>query len=294
MEGRSRGWCYTCFDIEYCPDALPESSSYLIQGFEVCPTTSRPHLQGFIYFPNAVRFSTVQALLPPGSHLAVARGTPSHNRDYCSKDGDFLELGAVPAQGSRSDLLAVKASIDSGVSVPDLWQKHFSNMVRYNRAFKEYKRVSTPPRNARPDIFCLIGPSRSGKTSCAHAMAGPSCYVHSLGKWWDDYDGESVVLFDEFYGSSCPFTQLLKILDWYPLRVETKGGSVQLLASTFIFTSNQDPQDWYSAERTHQGVWSENPLKCRLDEFGEIIYFGGFVRTVPEILPGQFGFPIRH
>jgi len=42
-----------------------------------------------------------------------------------------------------------------------------------------------------------------------------------------------------------------------------------------VFTSNQEPEDWYDPQRTHQNMrWEDNPLKRRLDEFAQIIYMG--------------------
>lgn len=34
-----------------------------------------------------------------------------------------------------------------------------------------------------------------------------------------------------------------------PLRVETKGGSRPLMATTFIFTTNREPKEWYVDEK---------------------------------------------
>ena len=41
-------------------------------------------------------------------------------------------------------------------------------------------------------------------------------------------------------------TDLQRLLDWYPLWVEIKGGSLPMLATRYVITSNQHPADWYT------------------------------------------------
>ena len=41
----------------------------------------------------------------------------------------------------------------------------------------------------------------------------------------------------------CTFSELLRILDRYPHRVEVKGGSVQFNSSLIIITSPKSPQE---------------------------------------------------
>jgi hypothetical protein len=55
---RSRGWVVTCFAGDQ-PDLLKAEGvfgalapTYFVFGRETCPETSRPHLQGYLYFPN--------------------------------------------------------------------------------------------------------------------------------------------------------------------------------------------------------------------------------------------------
>lgn len=63
-------------------------------------------------------------------------------------------------------------------------------------------------------------------------------------KWWDGYQGQEHVILDEFRGS-IDIAHLLRWLDRYPVRVERKGSSVPLKATTFWITSNLAPRGWY-------------------------------------------------
>lgn len=62
--------------------------------------------------------------------------------------------------------------------------------------------------------------------------------------WWDGYEGQQVVIIDEFYGW-LGYDFILRLTDRYPLLVETKGGTVQFVSRVVIFTSNSHPRDWY-------------------------------------------------
>lgn len=285
-----------CIRLLDCDD-WPEWVNYCVYQLEVAPETGRLHFQGYMELTTMKSMTQIKDQCPglEDAWFAKRRGNQRQAIAYSTKDDSRVDgpwhHGTPKNQGARADLEAVKTDLDKGHSFKRIAEDHFDIWCRNNKAFKEYRRITTKPRYAEPEIYCIIGPTGNHKTRLAHQMAGESVYVASLGKWFDDYDGETTILFDEFYGHCMPFTTLLKILDWYPMRVETKGGSVQMQAYSFIFTSNQDPQDWYNAEKTHQGPWLQNPLKRRLDEFGHMIYVGGFVRQIPEILPGQFGHP---
>lgn len=145
-------------------------------------------------------------------------------------------------------------------------------MIRYHKAVKEYKRIKTPARTTMPTIVLYCGPTGVGKTRAARA-AYPDAYWAKTLPWWEDYDGQSVVILDEFEGYKMKFRQLLEVLDSAPMKVECKGGSYNLTATTFVFTSNHMPFEWYD-ETSIKTVWPNSPLKRRFDEWGTIYWLG--------------------
>lgn len=68
---------------------------YIIFGYEVCPTTGTPHLQGYVYFKNPRSFDAVRKEFK-GAHFLIPDGPPSAQHRYCSKDGEFYERGTLP------------------------------------------------------------------------------------------------------------------------------------------------------------------------------------------------------
>ncbi len=65
--------------------------------------------------------------------------------------------------------------------------------------------------------------------------------------WFDGYDNEPNVLFDDFAGrmSKMPLTLLLQILDRYARQVEVKGSFVWWMPTNIAITSNFHPREWY-------------------------------------------------
>jgi len=145
-------------------------------------------------------------------------------------------------------------------------------MIRYHKSVKEYKRIKTPYRDQIPVIILYIGPTGCGKTTTARREY-PNAYWLKTGNWWEDYDGQKTVIFDEFTGAAMKFRQLLQILDSAPMKVECKGGAHELVATTFVFTSNFMPFEWYSETAVHH-TWPTSPLKRRIDEWGTVYWMG--------------------
>lgn len=89
------------------------------------------------------------------------------------------------------------------------------------------------------------GGTQLGKSRRAWHEAGYSSYAKDpRTKWWDGYRGEKHVIVDEFRGT-IDISHILRWLDRYPVRVEVKGSTIPLLATTFWFTSNIAPDKWY-------------------------------------------------
>lgn len=96
------------------------SVQYATVGHEAAPTSGTLHLQGFIIFTSSQRFNAVRLFLGGRAYCARARGTTEQCVQYCKKDGDFWEVGAVPAnqQGKRTDFEEFKTWVESQTEYP--------------------------------------------------------------------------------------------------------------------------------------------------------------------------------
>jgi len=81
-------------------------------------------------------------------------------------------------------------------------------------------------------------------------------------KWFDGYDAHPDIIVDDFRRDFCTFHELLRILDRYPFRVETKGGSRQLLAKNTVITCPWKPDIIYQS-RSQEDI---GQLLRRIDE----------------------------
>lgn len=285
MSAKLRNYVFTCFDTEMVwewvrQDVFGEFPQRNIKclcfQLEEAPSTKAPHIQGYAEFTKPLRPAAAkQALGSEELHLEVRRGTREQAMAYASKTESRLEgpwlLGNHQAgQGSRSDLTEVKRLLDERCPDGDIADAHFGTFVRYWRGFNEYKRVKglAPQRDPEvdPTVFVLWGPTGTGKTRDA-AATFPDAYwfmkpTLNSPPWMDGYRGQSVVILDEFYGW-LPFDLLLRLLDRYPLQMPVKGSSVQVVAHTFVITSNRPPNEWY------KNVIDISPLMRRLTHIWE-------------------------
>jgi hypothetical protein len=269
---RSRRWVFTLNNPGDGGAEDPQTwpgVKYLCWQLEAAETGTL-HLQGLVIFINPKTLGGCR-LINGRCHWEIMRGTLAQAEKYCSKEDTRVlgpwRRGVKPQPGKRNDIWDIKAMIDQGHSEKAIADAHFATWAKFHRAFSRYRLLSIKQRNARPTIFILWGASGLGKTRVVRE-AFSEAYWKPRSKWWDGYENQEVVIFDEFY-SWIPLAELLKILDWYPMQVETKGGSVQLTTSCFVFTSNVNPLEWYS-NMSHTRV---SALHRRFEQFGTIYKF---------------------
>lgn len=247
---RGKAWCFTInnYSEDDCKllDAL--DCKYIIYGKEK-GALGTPHLQGYVAFARPVSFVVVRGRLGGAAHVEKAKGSGAENRAYCAKEGQFTERGDIPAQGSRTDLLAVKHMIKAGRHLKDIVNECSSYpAMRSAEMLFKYRRV--PFQKRALNVWWFWGVTGSGKTHRAWEMINQNhwnddvwCNNDSL-KWFDGYGGEAVVLLDDIRGDDIKFNFLLRLLDVFPLKVPVKGGFVDWCPSTIIVTTPAHPRDW--------------------------------------------------
>lgn len=261
MQGRN--YCFTFFfheDESGFPKELPLYGRYMVYGFEICPDTKRPHLQGFVQFTQPVRMAHCQKFLKCSWFLC--KGTPLENMTYCKKGGDFLEFGQPTSQGERSDLLAVKESIDTGFTLPQLWDAHFGQMTRYHRSFTVYLQIRTNnvQRHWQTRCLLLVGLAGMQKTTIADVLApflGTGIYrvplAKSSGLYFDGYTGQEVVILDEMDGNRMAPTRFNDLIGHTPATVLICGAAdVNWAPRYVIICSNYLPRYWWKKRSEEQ------------------------------------------
>jgi len=295
-DARSKGWCFTLNNPTCALASDVFKRAFVVYQLEI-GESGTPHFQGACYFASQRTFTQVKKIIP-GAHWEKMRGTWQEAYDYCTKDdtryGDIEEISGpwtfgdetvvpIGAPGQRTDLISVKQALDEGMSEKEIANQFFGTWVRHYKAFERYNMLMIQHRSWHTTAIAYWGPSGSGKSSHALEMGGESQYwlqqpKHSGGDvWWDGYDGQKVVVIDEM-GGWLPRVLCQRLIDRYPMHVETKGGSKPFLAELVIFTSNKPPDMWWP--RVGLGA-----MERRLQEPLGFVYFfppGGVIDHVAE------------
>lgn len=267
----SRSWLFTLNDIPQDSDLAKAAARQLVEALqpqvrwaifqlEKGGQELRYHLQGYVYLAAPRPLSTLRSLIV-GAHWEQRRGSHAQARDYCSKADTRVEGPFVVnpegepqsgASGRANQTALLYEKLKAGVTERELalseetfpmWKNNFRVIERWHRLNQANL------RNWPVYTTVYWGPSGTGKTRRALFESGPDAFWLSKPEgsgslWFDGYDGQENVVIDEFYGW-IKLDTLLRMLDRYPLLVQTKGGTTTFLAKRVWITSNQDPDLWY-------------------------------------------------
>lgn len=240
---RARNWCFTLNNPGSVEIKWNENVRYAVWQAE---KESTLHLQGYVEMNKPTRRSAMKNLLP-GAHFETRKGTREQARNYCMKEETRIagpwEYGEWAIQGKRTDLDKIKDEVKAGASLRDICEKYPAQYIKYSRGIQSMKLLLTDRRTWPTLGVVLWGEPGVGKSRLAWE-SHPDAYSKDSSIWWDGYNGEDVVIVDDFEGEWDP-RFILKVLDRYPLQVQTKGGYAPFVSKKIIFTSNVPPKYWY-------------------------------------------------
>lgn len=231
--------------VEYVKH-ITDYAKYGIIGKEVGKSGTH-HLQMYVEYKNPKRFTTLCKIYE-GAHIEKKRATNVEAAEYCKKEGDFIEIGAlVPdAQGARNDLKYLAESIEDNNNIRQMIEDNIATSNQHLTCCQKLMSIYEPPREGKPEVFWYFGKSGSGKTRKAHEMCGERPWV-SKGSldWFDGYDGHEDVILDDFRADHVPFSTLLRLLDRYEFSVPIKGGFRQWKPKRIFITTPKSITETY-------------------------------------------------
>lgn len=184
----------------------------------------------------------------PKVHYETAKGNLEANKQYCSKEGKFEELGTPGAQGKRTDLIELGERIKSGTPVRDiLWDEPMA-YHQYGRTMQaleaEYER-RLPGRDRPMEVWVFHGPAGSGKSTMARsALPGAFSKGDGTGQWWDGYVGQDSIIVGEMdFDLGINFWK--QLMDEPVFSVQVKNGMKRVRATEMIICCNEDPSTWW-------------------------------------------------
>lgn len=239
--------------------------TWIVIGKEV-GENGTPHLQGACILGTQWTFSKLKTLTGfARAHLEMMKGKPEDSLAYCTKeDANALVRGEIPScagQGKRNDVHMAVERIQKGESLRSLAQDETGGVavVKFYKGLTVLRSLTKKARSSAPSVFWLYGPTGVGKTRSAFELAqrfavgDDDIWISSGGlKWFDGYDGHSVVIFDEFRAKHVTsFAFLLRLLDRYPMSVEFKGGFANWVPEYIIITSSKCPDECFATRKEH-------------------------------------------
>lgn len=281
----SRSYCFTYFADNEILDRFEESFNqrlgeaqdvrYCVWQNEICPGTSREHIQGYLELKKPWRSKRAVTLIGDGAHVEKRRGTRESAREYCLKEesrhrgpfefGEWTRGGA----GRRNDILALKEAVKEGKSEKEIADEFFGDYLRYHKGIRRYIGLQIEPRDFKTQVHILWGDAGTGKTKYVYDTFGAK-HVYDVPRpnggsvWFDGLRGDHrVCLLDDFYGW-VPLHLLLKLGDRYPLQLPIKGGMVEFRCEHLFITSNKPWIEWYRWDEF--GVALKEAFMRRIDE----------------------------
>ena len=235
---------YNADDIVIIKERWLEVFKYVIFGKEIGEQLT-PHLQMYGETVGKITINGLKAklnLINPRFnqiHIETSAGTAAQNITYCSKDGNFEEIGIKPTgQGHRSDLSAVVDSIKSGASLSSIIDEHGESFIKYGRGISDMFYLYQNPRNFMTIGYWLYGTTGTGKSRWAHEKFPGAYWKDADTKWFDGYKGEETVILDDFRPTKeLTFQMILRLVDRYPMKVQVKGGYVNFAPKRIIVTT---------------------------------------------------------
>lgn len=284
---RARGWCFTVNNYTEDDEKTLEGVEcvYLVYGRER-GAQDTPHLQGYIYFSNAKSLGGVKKILQRG-HWERAKGNSEQNRDYCTKDGDFIERGERPmTQREKGD--AGKRAYEEAFELAKQGRFEEIEEPLRTRFWSTYKRIrkdvqEVPPSVEELDNHWYWGDTGAGKTRKAREE-NPGAFLKNPNKWWDGYVDQECVLIDEWSPThECLANHLKQWADHHPFAAETKGGMLCIRPKKIIITSNYHPSDCFPKREdlepilrrfkiTHFTLLNSSRSSCYFDLHAQIFY----------------------
>jgi hypothetical protein len=189
------------------------------------------------------------------------RGTVDENILYCKgpyeKNGkskplnpDFVEFGAKPSQGARTDLDELAKQVADGLSVDDIALSNPMAVHQYGRTLDRLEdiRLRSLKRDFMTKGIWIHGPTGTGKSEYA-SKTYPNAYYwkQSDGGWQDGYIGQEAVIIDDFRGG-IKFAELLRMVDKYanfeaPRR---NRAPMPFMSKVVIITSSMPPEEVFN------------------------------------------------
>jgi len=247
-------------------------TSYCCYGKETGENGTK-HLQGYAEYDFSKKIGSLYKKWN-GAHIEPRRGSQAEAIAYTKKEADWTEFGTKKAAGHRTDIERVRLQAINGGMRSIVGTASPQQIQAAEKCLKYLEE----PRDWRPEILWVWGPTGTGKSRYARECLNDYYTKNEGSKWWEGYDGHEDVIIDDFRDSWWSLTELLSLTDRYEKRVECKNGTRQFRPRRIIITSCKAPEDCYKGCGEDIGQ-----LLRRLDD---VLFLGAKDAEVQEVILG--------
>lgn len=256
-----------------------DNVSYGVAGYEICPDTKKPHIQGYVEFIKPINRDQIQTILGNKKmHVTERWATAQQAADYCKEDGTFTEVGTISKseQGKRNDLIDIRDKIINGISDKDLVMEHTEDYARHYKCFDRWRYMFQPHRTWKTEVHILWGEPGCGKSHRAVLEEGGEL-ISFENKFVLGYKNQEVVVLDDFNPGMIPLEFMLRLTDKYHMVVNVKGGEMTWNPKKIYITTNRNPEAWYGKA----GQWLRRVTS--VTKLGDDAYTGNNVDNIAGI-----------
>lgn len=264
----TKWWYVTMWDMDYDYEqliSLGQISFCRVGGVELCPTSDKPHKHVIMRTHNskpktktgfgwvAKQIKRVECHTHPD--VDWMKGDIPQGTAYGSKDDEeecrTIDYGVMPAQGTRTDLELIKDEVLEGKQTVEKIACEQPNIYhQYGRTLSKIEDIALRRKFRTWMTTCewIYGPTGTGKSHKAFENYDPEShylYPNDNG-WWDGYNGQEIVIINEFRGE-IKYSELLDLIDKWPKTVKRRNREpVPFLSRHIIITSSLPPDEVYS------------------------------------------------
>ena len=264
------------------------------------------HTHIFLYRSSAFTAAQIGKLFP-SCHRDKSFGTCVEIRSYIRKEGDkfnreadgsynytdstgkvhagknfletFEEFGDVPEehQGKSSSAELIVSLIQDGASnreIVDTVNAAFKDIDKIERVRSMYRDADFASKWRDLQVTYIFGNTGSGKTRSVMDTYGYlNCYrVTDYKHPFDTYDGQDVIIFEEFRGG-IKHGDMLNYLDGYPLLLPCRYFNRQACFTKVFIITNLAPDFQYQGidDESRRAFFRRIHCVRQYDEFGHIV-----------------------
>lgn len=267
----SKYWCFTHNNasVNERYEEITEHTNWAIFQYEE-GAAGTPHMQGVVALKKQARLVTIKGMFKANVHLEVTRNIIA-SVQYCSKEkgriaGPFI-IGVIPdlekinsrlgnkrkVADQEEELLLKEVSylndciLKRDMDYVDIYNEKPKLAMKHAIYIKELikKTINGKPSRCSNVYYCFGEPG-TGKSYLfkqLSAILGEKPYYNtSIKGWWNGYNGEKLVIIDEFKNKGYTPQELNNILDGNTKSLAVKNGFVESNIENIVFISNFSPK----------------------------------------------------